>query len=94
MSKLELLRDEIDFPVWAVCLHEYGDTEGCTDQDIKDYDSWRDSILDPLYDMGYDNLLLEIKWEEDPYFSHSPCFGLPCDCYQAFVWGEKKENKE
>ena len=93
MSKFEPLVDGINFPEWAVCLHEYGEQEGCTEQDIKEYEQWRDSVLDALYDHGYDYLLIDIKWDEEPYFSNSPCFGLPCDCFRAFVWGEKKEDK-
>lgn len=94
MRKLELLVDGINFPVHVVCFHEHGIRSLCTDKDILDYETWRDSVFDPLYDQGYDNLLLEIRWVEDSYFSYSPCFGLPCDCYRAAVWGEKKENKE
>lgn len=91
MSKFERLVDRINFPMWAVCLHEYGDQDGCTEQDVQDYDQWRDSVLDPLYDQGYDCLLISIGCDDEPYFSHSPAFGLPCDCFRAFVWGEKKE---
>lgn len=31
MAQFYCLMDNIYFPEWAVCLHEYGDTEGLTD---------------------------------------------------------------
>lgn len=50
MSKFECIIDNILFPEWTVGIHEYGLTEGLTDEDVSEYESFIEDRLLWLWD--------------------------------------------
>lgn len=89
MATFYCAMDNIYFPDWAVCLHEYGDTEGLTDEDVKAYEAFMDQIgnqVNKIVDGPFYSFTLEIDYDDDCGFIHHPAFGLACNCYRAKVW--------
>lgn len=95
MAYFYCLMDNIYFPEWAVCLHEYGDTEGLTDDDLRAYESFMNSVghqAEKFVDGPFYNFIIEIDTDDDCVFIHHPAFGLACNCYKAKVWVFAKER--
>jgi len=80
---LELI-DTIDLPEYAPCYLEYGIGDNLNDEDIKNLDLFLKQYSD------YDSLYYEFG--EEPYFSHSPAFGLPSGCLETKVFGVLKPS--
>ena len=61
-------------PTWSSCYLINGDATGLTDDEIRMADKWMDDwqvqIVSPVTDE---------KGNAQPYFSHSPLFGLPAE---------------
>lgn len=56
-------------PTWALNYLVNAETEGLTDEDLALVRAWEDQWDGPI----------SISTSDDPYFSNSPEFGLPCD---------------
>lgn len=89
MSKFECIMDNILFPEWAVGIHEYGLTECLTDEDISEYESFIEDVIEECTRMGYENIHIQVNYDDDRGFCHYPEFGLATQCYGCSVWGRK-----
>lgn len=64
---------EIDFPAWAICLHEYGYASDCTEEEEQQYSDWRASIDAHCKGKGYDSWNLDLNvYEEDEEGNEHP----------------------
>lgn len=89
MSKFECIMDNILFPDWAGCLHDYGETEGLTDEDISDYETFVEDVIEECTRRGYESITISVDYDDDKGFRHYPAFGLATYCYGCSVWGRK-----
>lgn len=72
--------DTVSLPTYALGYLLYGDSSGIDEENVKDID---------LFIEGYakhTSLTFDIKFEEVD-FTHTPEFGLPCECMSCEVWG-------
>lgn len=89
MSKFIKIMDNILFPEWAVGIHDYGLTEGLSDEDISEYEAFIEYVVGECIQLGYRNIHIGVNYDDDRGFCHNPEFGLPCNCYGCSVWAEK-----
>ena len=69
MSKFECIMDNILFPEWAVGIHEYGLTEGLTEDDVSEYESFIEDVIEECTRMGYENIHIQVNYEDDRVFA-------------------------
>lgn len=89
MGKFVEIFDNILFPEWAIGLHEYGLTEGLSDEDISEYEAFIEDVIEECVRLGYKNITIDVNYDDDRGFCHEPEFGLACNCYGCSVWGRK-----
>lgn len=68
-------------PTWALNYLVNAETEGLTDEDLALVRAWERKWDGPI----------SISTSDDPYFSNSPEFGLPCDVEDCEVLVRGKE---
>lgn len=62
-------------PTYALCYFIYNDASGMDEQDIVNAENW-------LKESGIKEVLTPDE-ENQPYFTHSPAFGLPCEVIEC-----------
>ena len=72
--------DTVKLPTYALCYLVNGDSSGLEDDDIDAIDRWYNSY-------GKELQLEAVDKESEPYFTHSPEFGLACDVVDYEIWG-------
>jgi len=69
-------------PDYAINYLVYGDTDNLTIEDIENIDNWL--IAEQLEGATISSI------SDSSYFTHKPCFGLPCCCYDVeFIGGNE-----
>lgn len=67
-------------PDYAITYLMYGDTDNLTVEDLKNITDWL--VMEQLEEATIASI------SDDSYFTHKPCFGLPCCCYDVeFIGG-------
>lgn len=80
--------DAVDFPEWAVCLHDSARGEGgpeLSDEDVQQYEEWRAAQPAGLA------IVFAQGEEAESYFSRFPAFGLPGPCVKAHLYAPPAE---
>lgn len=73
-------------PDYAIAYLVYGDTDNLTIEDIENIHNWL--IAEQLEGATVTSI------SDNSYFTHSPCFGLPCCCYDVeFIRGQGMSNQ-
>lgn len=72
-----IARYDAVIPTWAIPFLAYGDSSGLSDRDVQHIEGWLSTLIGGIRFFDYA--------PGDPYFSHRPEFGLPCDCLDAVV---------
>lgn len=67
-------------PDYAIAYLVYGDTDNLTVEDLENINNWL--VAEQLEEATIAAI------SDDSYFTFSPCFGLPCCCYDVeFIRG-------
>lgn len=67
-------------PTWALCYLINSDPSGMTDEEINEVDTWcKDNGISVVCTAS------DKEGESEPYFTHYPAFGLPCDVIDCNV---------
>lgn len=67
-------------PTWALCYLINADPSGLTDEEINEVDNWcKDNNVSVVCTAS------DQEGESEPYFTHYPAFGLPCDVIDCNV---------
>lgn len=69
-------------PSYAVCYLIYGESDGLTEDDIKNIDSWVEKMQNNNNGKCFDVSPISGR---DEYFDPCPCFGLPCDSIDCWI---------
>lgn len=76
--------DSIKLPTWALCYIVNNDSSGISDEDQEQVDEWIKETFPDHIGLIFD------QSEEGEFFTHSPPFGLACNCIQADVYGVRR----
>lgn len=68
---------DVKLPSYSLSYLINGDDSGLSEEDLGIIDSWYDIILVLAGNMAV--IITTLQDDQDPYFSTSPEFGLPCD---------------
>ena len=80
MLTATILWDIVKFPVWAVQVHEYGYCDNSDPEEIETYKNWVNEIREAIKKEFPGKVHIFMNFEGEPYFSHSPEFGLASMC--------------
>jgi hypothetical protein len=77
---------DVQLPCWALSYLVNGDASGLENDEQAQVDAWAEQFYREAKSLGGYVVITEAP-DGDRYFSHSPEFGLPCNCedYQVLI---------